>query len=67
MSWIKITSCNLPIRWYNKHIGEYFPLRRIAENPLEYETREPEGYINYVQPEDCVIVDSIGDVTNDRG
>lgn len=53
----------MPIRWYNKHIGEYFPLRRIAENPLEYETREPEGYINYVQPEDCVIVDSIGEVT----
>ena len=61
MKVIKILSCNSPSRWYNNHIGELFPLRRIVDNPVEYETYEPDGYINYVQPEDAEIVE-IGDV-----
>jgi hypothetical protein len=54
ITYIRIVSCNDPHRWYSKHIGEDFPL--IAEESVEYKTRQPAGYINFILKKDSFLI-----------
>ena len=51
---LKIISCNDPMRWYSDKIGELVPFLGDVED--EFKSREPAGYINFVQHDDAEIV-----------
>jgi hypothetical protein len=46
-----VTNCSDSHKWYREHIGKTFPM--LDEEPTEYKTRQPEGYINFISKEDC--------------
>lgn len=52
---IKILKCNDQNKWYSSLIGELVPYS--GDGGVEYESREPEGYINYVSKEDCILIE----------
>ncbi|WP_372997658.1 hypothetical protein [Marinobacter sp.] len=52
---LKITRCPDAMRWYSSHIGETFPL--LADLGDEFKSREPEGYVNFIQKSDCEVVE----------
>ena len=49
-----ITSCKDPLRWYANLVGKHVPFIDICAG--EYKSKEPEGYINFVQFEDAIPV-----------
>ena len=51
---LKIIKCTDPLRWYSDKVGEIVPF--LKDTGDEYESREPLGYINYVQYEDAEII-----------
>ena len=55
MKALKITKCNDAMKWYADLIGQTVPL--VGDTGLEYVSREPEGYINYVDHEDAEVYD----------
>jgi hypothetical protein len=55
MTYIEIKSCTDPMRWYAKYIGDKFLL--LDEEEVEYKTREPGGYINFILKKDGQLVD----------
>jgi len=61
MKMLRITGCNDPQRWYADMVGHIVPLGRDT-SPGEYQSKEPGGYINFVQHCDAEIVE----VTNLR-
>jgi hypothetical protein len=42
------------MRWYAGFVGQYVPF--ISDEGNEYRSREPSGYINFVQYEDAEII-----------
>lgn len=50
-----IKQCADPMRWYARLVGQTVPY--LGDLGNEYRSREPEGYINFVQYEDAEIVD----------
>lgn len=52
---ILITSCKDGRRWYNDLIGQTVVYH--GDMGDEWRSREPEGYINFVQYDDGVLVD----------
>jgi hypothetical protein len=58
MKALYIKACPLHIRWYNKFVGYHVPYIGTVRGPTEHISIEPEGYKNYVQPEDAIIVDN---------
>ncbi|GBO89216.1 hypothetical protein [Marinobacter salsuginis] len=52
---LKIIRCPDAMRWYSSHIGETFPL--LADFGDEFKSREPEGYVNFIQKGDCEVVE----------
>jgi hypothetical protein len=50
-----IKQCPDPMRWYARLVGQKVPYLGDVGN--EYRSREPEGYINFVQYQDAEIVD----------
>ena len=55
MTKLKIVKCNDKQKWYSSLIGELVPL--IDDADTEYESREPDGYINFVSKEDCILIE----------
>jgi len=55
MKKLLIKQCPDPYRWYAGLIGELVEFLGDVGN--EYKSREPDGYINFVQYEDAEIVD----------
>jgi hypothetical protein len=55
MTYIEVKSCTDPMRWYSDYIGDKFLL--LAEEEIEYKTREPDGYINFILKKDSKLVD----------
>lgn len=53
---VKVTSCKDPMRWYSSHIGESFVVIPPYKTFGEYVVREPAGYRNFIQEEDCEVV-----------
>ena len=51
---IKIKQCNDSKMWYAPYVGCYVPL--LAEEEVEYKSREPAGYVNFVQRGDGEVV-----------
>lgn len=51
-----IKQCADPCRWYADKVGETVPY--LGDLGTEYKSREPNGYINFVQYEDAEIVRS---------
>jgi hypothetical protein len=54
IKYIRVLSCTDPHRWYSQYIGEEFPL--ILEESVEYKTRQPDGYINFILKSDSVLI-----------
>ena len=54
---IKIKQCLDQQRWYADMIGQTVPYHGVVYNPLEYRSRDPNGFVNFVQPEDSEIVE----------
>ena len=54
MKMLKITQCADPLRWYADKIGELVPY--LGDVGDEYKSREPTGFINFVQYEDASII-----------
>jgi hypothetical protein len=54
MTYIQIVKCNDPKKWYANYIGDLFLL--IDEEAIEYKTRQPDGYINFVAKTDSVLI-----------
>lgn len=50
-----ITQCPDSMRWYRDKIGE--KVEYLGDVGDEYRSREPEGFINFVQYEDAVLVE----------
>lgn len=50
---ILVKDCSDRSRWYSQYIGQKFLLRK--EHKDEYETRQPEGYINFILKKDAVL------------
>lgn len=57
MKMLHITGCTDTHRWYATMVGKLVPYLGTMHNPSEYRSREPDGYINFVQIEDAQIVD----------
>jgi hypothetical protein len=55
MEMLKITQCPDRSRWYAGKIGDTVPFLGDVGN--EYKSIEDDGYINFVQYDDAVIVD----------
>lgn len=51
VSHILVKGCEDGRRWYKDYIGEIFPSLGYMNG--EYMTVQPNGYINFVQEEDC--------------
>ena len=56
---IEITGCRDPRRWYAGREGHRFNLTRVVHGPLEYQTTTLSGSINFIQPEDCTLVERL--------
>lgn len=59
MKQLLIKQCSDPMRWYANLIGQYVPL--VRDNGQEWQSREPAGYINFVQYEDAGIIEHCWD------
>lgn len=46
------------MRWYSDKIGKLAPF--LGDTGTEYRSKEPEGYINFIQYEDAEIVTLCG-------
>jgi|TARA_R110001606_G_scaffold187921_2_gene335527 hypothetical protein len=55
MKALLITNCSDGMRWYADMVGQTVPL--LATEHTEYKSREPAGYINFVQFADAEIVE----------
>ena len=55
MKVLKIVSCRDKLKWYSDMVGYLVPLLAIEE--IEYKSREPAGYINFVSKEDAEIIE----------
>jgi hypothetical protein len=51
---IKILKCNDPSKWYYGREGEVYPL--LAIEAVEYKTRAPSGYLNFISKQDSKLV-----------
>ena len=61
---LRITGCTDGMRWYASLIGQTVPFLGDVGN--EYKSREPDGFVNFVQYSDAEIVDfSMGAPCND--
>ena len=58
MKRLLIKQCPDGMRWYRGLIGQTVPFLRDVGD--EYKSREPAGYINFVQYEDAEIVEVDG-------
>lgn len=56
MKKLLIKHCSDPFRWYAGLIGQTVPF--LADMGNEYKSREPDGFVNFVQYEDADIVDA---------
>ena len=61
--YLLIKQCPDQMRWYRGMIGKFVPFIGIVTNPVEFKSREPEGYINFVQPEDCEVIHATNELT----
>tara|TARA_R110000822_G_scaffold80320_3_gene191448 strand:+ start:10086 stop:10325 length:240 start_codon:yes stop_codon:yes gene_type:complete len=52
---IKILRCLDPNKWYSSLVGESVPYH--GDTSTEYESREPEGYINFISKLDSILID----------
>jgi len=55
MASLKIVKCNDEKKWYSSLVGELVPF--AGDTGAEYESREPEGYINFISKEDCILIE----------
>ena len=44
---LRIVSCSDSMMWYSHLVGELVPL--LAVEKVEYKSREPAGYVNFVK------------------
>ena len=51
------------MRWYSELVGERVPY--LGDVGTEYKSREPAGYINFVQYDDADIVEAVKDYGED--
>lgn len=59
---ILITGCSDQSLWYSAHVGDIFPSLENDENErMEYKTRTPAGYLNFVKARDCVLMEDEND------
>ena len=58
-----IHQCPDPMRWYSELVGERVPY--LGDVGTEYKSREPAGYINFVQYDDADIVEAVKDYEED--
>lgn len=56
MKMLLIKQCPDKMRWYAGLVGENVPFLGDVGN--EFKSREPDGYVNFVQYEDAEIVDA---------
>ena len=63
MKELLIQQCPDGMRWYSDLVGERVPF--LGDVGTEYKSREPAGYINFVQYDDAEIVDSIHEDTDE--
>jgi len=55
MTKILVTGCHDPHRWYYEYVGYEFPY--LGDGNGEYKTRQPNGYINFIQHEDSMLIE----------
>ena len=55
MKQILIKKCSDPQKWYADMIG--FTVPYLGNTGIEFKSREPSGYVNYVSYDDGEIVD----------
>lgn len=55
MASLKIVKCDDEKKWYSSLVGELVPF--AGDIGVEYESREPEGYINFISKEDCILIE----------
>ena len=53
---LKITQCPDSLRWYRNKLGQTVEYLGYMSHSNEYRSREPEGHINFVQPDDAELV-----------
>lgn len=56
MKKLLITQCRDSMRWYSGMIGQTVPY--LGDMGDEYKSREPSGYINFVQYQDSTIINT---------
>jgi len=55
MASLKIVKCDDEKKWYSSLVGELVPF--AGDTGAEYESREPEGYINFISKGDCILIE----------
>jgi len=58
-----ITQCSDSMRWYSDFIGEYVTYEPHADSSVEYGSREPAGYLNFVLKTDAIVKEVDDDAT----
>lgn len=59
---IKVTKSSDSAYWYTHHQGEEFEV--VRENALEYWTREPSGYLNFILKKDSKVLKEVKEKIN---
>ena len=59
-----ITNCTDGMRWYSDLVGEKIPF--LCDLTDEYKSRERDGYVNFVQYNDAVVINDDGDIVIDK-
>ncbi len=60
---IRVVKCNDPNSWYSEFVGELFSYDGFMKyrnmhggKELDFKTREPDGFINFIKASDCKLV-----------
>jgi hypothetical protein len=56
MNYVYIQKCSDPHKWYSNLVGEHVRLIDEEKNHFEYKCRQPDGYINFVDKRDGVVI-----------
>lgn len=52
--YLRVVKCTDGRKWYRNMIGEIVPNHGLSQG--EYRSVEPDGYINFISPEDCEVI-----------
>ena len=57
MTYLKINKCSDGMRWYKSHVGQIADYLPHYDTEIEYGSREPDGYVNFILKKDAEILE----------